>query len=322
MADEWFYVQDGQQYGPCSLEQLQSLTALGLVKPDDTLWKQGMADWLPAKLVPGLFKAPTTSTATQPVPSDAPASVPEPVAIPEPVSTPEPATDALSALSQATENSNAHFRQSHVRRTKSNLPAALLAVGVVVLAVGLVAYLVFNSVSTNDVADNKANHGNMPLPPQPATPAPQNDPEPRGAQSGPHIFGFDPPPRTSPAPADALFGVPEGVAAEVKQQSLYAPRCADGRALAKYWISKCREASANGQPQSVITSTLDPIRDQRTKCQDGIDAELKTMAEARERDETEFNSNKDVYLHNLAMHLALLQGMRDEFVGEGVPFPQ
>lgn len=55
MAQGWYYRLDGQQRGPISAAELKQLAAAGKLKPTDEVKKEGMADWLPASQVKGLF---------------------------------------------------------------------------------------------------------------------------------------------------------------------------------------------------------------------------------------------------------------------------
>lgn len=56
MANQWFYVQDGQQTGPVALEQLQQLLASATLPPSTQVWTEGMPQWTPADQVPGLLQ--------------------------------------------------------------------------------------------------------------------------------------------------------------------------------------------------------------------------------------------------------------------------
>lgn len=58
MADEWYYAVDGQQRGPVSGGRLKQLAAAGEIAKSDLVWKEGMADWVKAEKVKGLFGAP------------------------------------------------------------------------------------------------------------------------------------------------------------------------------------------------------------------------------------------------------------------------
>ncbi len=75
MASEWFYTQDGKtKAGPASPAQLQALAKSGQLRPTDLVWKAGMAEWMPARTIKGLFpsdggaatvkKPPTTASKT------------------------------------------------------------------------------------------------------------------------------------------------------------------------------------------------------------------------------------------------------------------
>jgi hypothetical protein len=55
MADEWYYTKQGQQQGPVSAGQLKQLAASGGLMPTDLVWKEGMANWVPARQTRGLF---------------------------------------------------------------------------------------------------------------------------------------------------------------------------------------------------------------------------------------------------------------------------
>lgn len=48
-----YYVhQNSQQYGPLSLEMIQSYIQQGAITANTYLWKQGLTDWLPASSLP------------------------------------------------------------------------------------------------------------------------------------------------------------------------------------------------------------------------------------------------------------------------------
>src|SRR6266540_2956272 len=58
MSEQWYYAQRGQQLGPVPTEVLTAMAAEGQLHPGDLVWKEGMANWVPAHSVPGLFAAP------------------------------------------------------------------------------------------------------------------------------------------------------------------------------------------------------------------------------------------------------------------------
>lgn len=71
MANKWFYSQDGVRRGPVSSAELRQLAREGVLKPQDLLWKEGMAEWLPASKTQGLFPdvGPGTAASPPPLPS-------------------------------------------------------------------------------------------------------------------------------------------------------------------------------------------------------------------------------------------------------------
>ncbi|HSS50720.1 MAG TPA: DUF4339 domain-containing protein [Thermoanaerobaculia bacterium] len=62
----WYYYQDNAQQGPLQLDALRALADQGKLKPDTLVTRIGMADWLPARLVPELF--PQESALKPPLP--------------------------------------------------------------------------------------------------------------------------------------------------------------------------------------------------------------------------------------------------------------
>ncbi|HIQ22992.1 MAG TPA: DUF4339 domain-containing protein, partial [Planctomycetes bacterium] len=65
-AAEWFYARENRQHGPVSPLELRHLAASGQLRPEDLVWREGLADWIPAAKVKGLFQtdeaAPTGPT--------------------------------------------------------------------------------------------------------------------------------------------------------------------------------------------------------------------------------------------------------------------
>lgn len=79
---EWYLARDGQQFGPLSETELNKLVELGHLRPDDLLWRDGLADWQPAQVV-----LPAFAARAEPAPSPTPPQLaPEPprAAYPEP----------------------------------------------------------------------------------------------------------------------------------------------------------------------------------------------------------------------------------------------
>ena len=67
---QWYYVHGGDRQGPVDRESLDSLVRSGGLSPDDLVWGEGMADWKPAREVPGLFGA-APAAAQPPAPDPA-----------------------------------------------------------------------------------------------------------------------------------------------------------------------------------------------------------------------------------------------------------
>jgi hypothetical protein len=72
MADMgWYYGRSGRQTGPMPFVQLKHLAVTGHVQPDDLVWTEGYADWIPAGQVEGLFDVKNADWAAPP-PMDGP----------------------------------------------------------------------------------------------------------------------------------------------------------------------------------------------------------------------------------------------------------
>lgn len=73
MDQQWHLLQDGQQFGPYTADQLVEYAGDGRIVRDSMLWTEGLADWIKASEVDGLF--PPAPVAV-PVAVAAPAYVP------------------------------------------------------------------------------------------------------------------------------------------------------------------------------------------------------------------------------------------------------
>ena len=65
MAQQWYYVKDGQRQGPVTVETLKELAASGQLVPSDLVWKEGMSQWAEAHKVKGLYPASDVSSSHQ-----------------------------------------------------------------------------------------------------------------------------------------------------------------------------------------------------------------------------------------------------------------
>ncbi len=72
---QWYYSKNGTQLGPVAQGELTSKLASGEVSPSDLVWKDGMADWIPASQVPELRVIPAAPSAPAMSGGPAPASV-------------------------------------------------------------------------------------------------------------------------------------------------------------------------------------------------------------------------------------------------------
>ncbi len=57
MANQWFFARDGRKYGPFSTDRLKAIAARGQLRPEDTVWKQGIERGVLGAKVRGLFPA-------------------------------------------------------------------------------------------------------------------------------------------------------------------------------------------------------------------------------------------------------------------------
>lgn len=64
MADLWYYTSEGKQMEPVTAGELKQLAGSGFLKPADMVWKEGMANWVPASSLKGLFPAGAPAAAT------------------------------------------------------------------------------------------------------------------------------------------------------------------------------------------------------------------------------------------------------------------
>lgn len=76
---DWFYAKGDKHAGPVNSAELKRLATAGELKPDDLVWREGMADWTVARNVRGLFEeeAKPAGTAGQ----GAPPKVAEPITV-------------------------------------------------------------------------------------------------------------------------------------------------------------------------------------------------------------------------------------------------
>lgn len=64
---QWYVSVEGQQHGPYSSEQLVEFTGTGNITRESMVWAEGMAEWLPAAQIEGLFTPEAPAPAAAPV---------------------------------------------------------------------------------------------------------------------------------------------------------------------------------------------------------------------------------------------------------------
>lgn len=71
----WWHAKGDQKFGPYSSPQLKALAAKGSIELTDLIWKEGLANWLPASSVKGLIPV-AVPAAPPPLPAAARSSAP------------------------------------------------------------------------------------------------------------------------------------------------------------------------------------------------------------------------------------------------------
>ena len=74
MASEWFYRVDDKKRGPVGSADLKRLADSGVIKPADLIWKEGLAAWVAASSIKGLF--PQAASPPPPPPPEPPVARP------------------------------------------------------------------------------------------------------------------------------------------------------------------------------------------------------------------------------------------------------
>src|SRR3954470_14648715 len=57
-VEHWYYLVNGVQTGPVDASALPGLVQSGTITAGTAIWKEGMAQWVPAGQVPGMMPAP------------------------------------------------------------------------------------------------------------------------------------------------------------------------------------------------------------------------------------------------------------------------
>jgi GYF domain 2 len=130
---QWYVSVEGQQHGPYSGEQLVEFTGTGNITRESMVWTEGMAEWLPAAQIEGLFPAaaPVAAAAPALVRSVTPASN-----FMRPGQATGYATGQLGG--QATGQVQGGFRHPQIAAASFGLWAGSIAVGVLFVIIGFV----------------------------------------------------------------------------------------------------------------------------------------------------------------------------------------
>lgn len=148
MADDWYYSDAGNKTGPVSPNELKRLADSGALTPTDLVWREGMAQWVPARAVKGLFAAAASAAPAAP-PSAAPTSAPPPSRRPRPLlptSDWHPLDHAIDAARSACPDDLAETISGVAGRigvVALYLSAAITLIGSVLLAVRANSFVAF-----------------------------------------------------------------------------------------------------------------------------------------------------------------------------------
>ena len=164
----WHYAVNGETKGPVSSRELSQLAEAGTLTPEDLVWKEGSADWVPASTVKGLKFGSSPPVASPPLVSQPAAPPPAPV--------PAPATPAPSAPPPSTPVPPAESPQVAIAPNLVTAPASpatgtakknaglnlivVVAIAVVLCAAtGVGAFLIGQSASGGDATADSGQKG-------------------------------------------------------------------------------------------------------------------------------------------------------------------
>lgn len=132
---QWFVSVEGQQHGPYSGEQLVEFTQTGNITRESMVWTEGMAEWLPAARIDGLFPA----EAQAPVAAAAPVLVRSATPTANFMNPGQPTGYATGQLTgQATGQIQGGFRHPQIAAASFGLWAGSIGVGVLLIIISLV----------------------------------------------------------------------------------------------------------------------------------------------------------------------------------------
>jgi hypothetical protein len=125
MESVWYYAHGGAQTGPVSFGDLRAAVASGQLSAEDLVWKEGTADWVPAKSVAGLF--PTVVPASPPPAARPPAPPTRPPAPARAArgAEPLPLDQGRTIPGGVAGNEYVELAKEFLRRTTTPLPSTI-----------------------------------------------------------------------------------------------------------------------------------------------------------------------------------------------------
>lgn len=142
--DNWYYAQNGERKGPVSLVRLKAMAAEGWLKPEDLIWRAGLAEWIPAQDADEIFPGSLgkllrkTIAGLQPTKSSAVAELSEdssPPTIPAKISKPAKAKRQSRAVSPAKPESEVDWSDLSPRHLVAAGGGFLAALGIAFTAI-------------------------------------------------------------------------------------------------------------------------------------------------------------------------------------------
>lgn len=161
---EWYYTQAGAQRGPIRGERLEQLARSGRLLATDLVWREGLAEWVPAGCIKDLLPTPVARKGPPPLPvaTTLTAAVDEaspealPTALPVTRTTDDPVTAELATAELATAelatepatvepavvHSPKEFKDLYDQLLKFSIPVAVVTViGEAIPGINVLAYL-------------------------------------------------------------------------------------------------------------------------------------------------------------------------------------
>jgi len=151
LSAQWYLHQNNQQKGPFSWDDLSEQANKGMIKPEDLIWSEGMADWQAAKKIEGLL--PKSETPPPPPVENVIAPPPPPVGAERVPPTPSdqgfappPAGPAAFSPPASAAYSSAGQSQVPVKKKSSGLKIAAIIGGSVLVLFVIMIFVILAGV--------------------------------------------------------------------------------------------------------------------------------------------------------------------------------